>query len=281
MHHIQLMENMRVDPSEVEFSKYLLSIGEGAAEVFTDIGDQVIQVPDEFLVKSLSELVGKVFPEIKDGYGDKYYVPHHAILTPKNENVDRINTHVMSLFPGKSRVYKSADNIAEELSQTYPTEFLNSLTLSGLPPHEMELKVGSPVMLLHNLHVGPGNGLLNRTWMIILHWGDHVTEAEIATGVTKGKCVLILQIILIPSDTEYPFTLKRHQFPIRPCFAMTTNKTQGQTLDFVGIYLPEDVFSHGQLYVAMSRDWRSTSLAILLNNVDGYTKNIVYPEVLK
>ena len=103
----------RVDPSEVEFSIYLLSIGEGTAEVFPDIGDQVIQVPDEFLVNSLSELVGKVFPELQDGYGDKCYVAHHAILTPKKENVDRINTHVMSLFPGKSRAYKSADTIAE------------------------------------------------------------------------------------------------------------------------------------------------------------------------
>ena len=136
-------------------------------------------------------------------------------------------------------------------------------------------------MLLHNLCVGPGNGLCNGTQMIILHLGDHVTEAAIAYSVTKGKCVLIPRITLIPSDTEYPFTLKRHQFPIRPCFAMTTNKAQGQTLDFVGIYLPEDVFSYGHLYVEMSRVWRSTSLAILLNNVDGYTKNIVYPEVLK
>ena len=89
------------------------------------------------------------------------------------------------------------------------------------------------------------------------------------------------QITLIPSDTEYPFTMKRHQFPIRPCFAMTTNKARGQTLDFVGIYLHEDVFSHGQLYVAMSRVRRYTSLAIPMNNVDGYTNNIVYPEVLK
>ena len=59
VHHIWLMENMRADPSEVEFSKYLLSIGEGTAEVFPGIGDQVIQVTDGFLVKSLSELVGK------------------------------------------------------------------------------------------------------------------------------------------------------------------------------------------------------------------------------
>ena len=70
-------------------------------------------------------------------------------------HVDEINVHTMTLFPGIT--CKSADTMAEEeLSQTYPTEFLNSLSLSGLSPHEMELKIGSPVILLHNLRAGPG-----------------------------------------------------------------------------------------------------------------------------
>ena len=50
------------------------------------------------------------------------------------------------------------------------------------------------------------------------------------------------------------------------------NKAQGQTLDFIGVYLPEDVFSHGQLYVALSRVHNSTCVAVLTNNMDGYTK---------
>ena len=130
----------------------------------------------------------------------------------------------------------------------------------------MELKEGSPLMLLHNLHVGPGNGLCNGTRMVILCLGDFITEAEIASGVNKGKSVLIPHITSIPSDTEFPFTLKRCQFPLPPCFAMSTNKAQGQTLDFIGVYLPDDVVSHGQLYVTLSSVWKSTSLAILLNN---------------
>ena len=187
----------------------------------------------------------------------------------------------MSLFPGMSFTYRSADTIAEEnLSQAYPTEFLNSLSLSGLSPHEMELKIGSPIMLLRNLRAGPGNGLHNGTRMIVIRLGHCVIEAEIASGVNKGKCVLIPRITLIPSETQFQFTLKRRQFPIRPCFAMTMNKAQGQTLDFVGVYLPEDVFSHGQLYVALSRVGNSTCVAVLTNNMDGYTKNIVYREVL-
>ena len=99
-------------------------------------------------------------------------------------------------------MFKSTDTVAEEeLLQTYPTEFLNSLTLSGLPPHVMALKVGSPVMLLHNLCAGPGNGLCNGTWMIVVKLGHRVIEAQIASGVNKGKCVLIPHITLIPSDT--------------------------------------------------------------------------------
>jgi ATP-dependent DNA helicase PIF1 len=42
-----------------------------------------------------------------------------------------------------------------------------------------------------------------------------------------------------------PFKFKRKQFPIRLSFAMTINKAQG--------HLPEPVFSHGQLYMALSR----------------------------
>ena len=69
---------------------------------------------------------------------------------------------------------------------------------------------------------------------------------------------------------------------------MTINKAQGQTIPHVGIYLPNPVFSHGQLYVAMSRAIARSNIKVLAattndetNSSDGtLTKNIVYKEVL-
>ena len=169
----------------------------------------------------------------------------------------------------------SADTIAEEhLQNAYPSEFLNSITLSGMPPHSMTLKVGAPVILLRNLRAGSGNGLRNGTQLTIQKLGTKVIELEISSGVNQRENVLLPRIAIVPSDTELPLTLKRHQFPIRPCFAMSTNKAQGQTFYFVGIYLPDNVFTHGQLYVAFSRVRSASCVTVYVNNEDGYTKNI-------
>ena len=56
---------------------------------------------------------------------------------------------------------------------------------------------------------------------------------------------------------------------------MSANKAQGQTLDFVGVFLPEHVFTHGQLYVALSRVHSSSAVAVYVNNDEGFTKNTV------
>ena len=80
----------------------------------------------------------------------------------------------------------------------------------------------------------------------------------------------------------------RFQFPLRPSFAITANKAQGQTLERVGISILRDFFTHGQLYVALSRVKAQTNLKCLLpapdtsasDGSDRFVDNVVYREVL-
>jgi ATP-dependent DNA helicase PIF1 len=131
----------------------------------------------------------------------------------------------------------------EEATQ-YPTEFFNSLEPTGLPPHTMTLKTGCPMMLLRN--IDPPK-LCNRTRLIIKQMNNNVIDATIITGQSKGQQVFLPKNPFIPSDC--PIIFKRLQFSFRPCFAMTINKAQGQSLNVVGLNLESPCFSHGQLAV--------------------------------
>ncbi|UYV77437.1 hypothetical protein LAZ67_15001023 [Cordylochernes scorpioides] len=78
--------------------------------------------------------------------------------------------------------------------------------------------------------------------------GTNVLQVRILTGSFRGEEVLIPRIPIIPNDL--PFKFRRLQFPVMVAFAMTINKSQGQTLQVVGVHLESPCFSHGQLFVA-------------------------------
>ena len=100
--------------------------------------------------------------------------------------------------------------------------------------------------------------------------------------VESGRIVLIPRITFISKPREYPFEWQRRQFPVRPAFAMTINKSQGQTLKNAGVWLRGQVFTHGQLYVPCSRVSSPSNLKFaLMRDQQGRTLNIVYQEVFQ
>ena len=116
---------------------------------------------------------------------------------------------------------------------------------------------------------------------MFIRFASYVIKAQILTDDKAGNLVFIPRISLAPSSTELPFNMTRRQFPVRLAYAMTINKSQGQSVQHVGIDLRNPVFSHGQLYVALSRCTSFDCISVLLPDcsVDS-TTNIVYPEVL-
>jgi len=135
-------------------------------------------------------------------------------------------------------------------------------------------------------NIDPSTGLCNGTRLIYRSFEKNVIDCEIAMGYHCHERVFLPRIPLEPSEIEkLPIAFRRTQFPIRLCFAMTINKAQGQTLDHVGIYLPQPVFSHGQLYVALSRAKTSASIKILTKPSteslkEDCTRNVIYHEIL-
>ncbi|XP_015166438.1 ATP-dependent DNA helicase pif1-like [Solanum tuberosum] len=285
---LHLSENMRArtDPS---FCEYLLRIGNGKE---TPQCENKIEIPNSLIIpftteeQSLDTLFNVTYPDLCTFSSDSSAISSRVILTTKNDFVNEINDMLIRKFPERATTYVATDETVEPNDQSQFEDFLHTLHPPGLPPYKLTLKENCPVMLLRNLN--PSEGLCNGTRLTCCDLKTHVISAKIESGDFKNTHVFIPRIPLLTSqDEKIHVQFKRTQFPVRLCFAMTINKAQGQTLDFVGIYLREPVFSHGQLYVALSRAKSSECVKILIrpptgdSNDDHSTYNIVYDEIIQ
>ena len=218
--------------------------------------------------RNVEELMRVVYPSLNvEGIVTPSYLTKWTILSAHNDDVNAINMAALAVFPRESVTYYAADKLCPDesnpsITNQYPNEFLNALNPFGLTLFKLELKVGCPIMLLQN--IAPKDGLCNGTRLIVTKLSEHVIEATILTGDKFGTTVFIPRISLTPSSNEIPIKMTRRQFPIKLALPMTMNKSQGQSVKFVGIDLRTPVFSHGQLYVALSRCTSADRISILL-----------------
>ncbi|XP_046687531.1 ATP-dependent DNA helicase PIF1-like [Homalodisca vitripennis] len=206
-----------------------------------------------------------------------------AILSTLNVNVKEINGRILDLMDGRIHELRSADTVDREDDDGLDVDvnLLNQATGKGVPDHVLRLKVGSVCLIMRNLNIG--DGLVNGTKVIV---------TAISSRLITVRLIGNTQPIGIPRITfrfafaeGSPLRVCRRQFPLMLAYCMTGHKSQGQTIEYVGVDLRTDCFTHGQLYVLLSRVRRPDDIVVLVPDdriVEGvaYAKNIVYDELL-
>ncbi|XP_015946358.1 uncharacterized protein LOC107471411 [Arachis duranensis] len=256
-----LMSSSDQDEGEMKiFTNWILDVGNG--NIGSVVGDESeVEISDDLLITTtddpLSHLVDFAYPNLLQNMSDYRYFQSRAILAPTLKSVEKVNDFVLTIFPGMEKEYLSSDTTCqtdenEDIKQEWFTpEFLNNIKCSGLLNHKLTLKPEVAIMLLRN--IDQTSGLCNETRLIVNKLGSNVIGATVVTGKNIGDKVYIPRRNLIPSDSGLPFKFQWRQFSLTVYFAMTINMSQDQSLSHVWLYLPKSVFTHGQLYVALSR----------------------------
>ncbi len=304
--HFSLTTNIRARNAGGEtlaFANYLLDVGDGNLprhENTSKYGDFWVQISEDMTLQAetkdegLDFLIEFVFGRLQErddgrsepNYKDPTWLCSRAIMTSTNDESLGINEKVANIFPGQEQAFLSANTLLEKDSEeNYPLDYLQSLTPQGWPPHQLRLTKHASVMLIRN--VDPAVGAVNGARYAVLEMRPHNLRLVKADGT--GRELSLVKFDFKTTEDQYPFILARRQFPIRLAYAMTVNKSQGQTMKCAGIHLPRPLFSHGQLYTALSRCGSRDHVKVHLPNgtIEGeeeggqWTANCVWPEVLE
>ena len=121
----------------------------------------------------------------------------------------------------------------------------------------------------------------------------HAQKLHVNKNNPENDDIFIHRIPMPSGEKDYPVPFTRMQFPILVSYYLTISPAQGQSLTRAGLYLPRNVFSHGHLYVALSRCGDPDRMFVysnhtqfdhlkgMLSDNEFYAKNIVYSEVLR
>ena len=169
---------------------------------------------------------------------------------------------------------------------------LNSYTNNQVPNHKIVLKKGDVCLVTRALKAC---GLASNSRVVIKSISFKLVK--VVTLETNPRVVFLPRIrFKFNLQHTTSFTMTRVQFPLRLCYSMTTNKSQGQSFEQILLDLSDDPFSHGQTYVAMSRVRRYDNIRCIVRpdmlmdyedfDTDSrikipMTTNIVFPSVIQ
>ncbi|KAI7943289.1 hypothetical protein MJO29_013133 [Puccinia striiformis f. sp. tritici] len=294
---MKLTENLRLrsDPSQGEdnrnrlFSEWLLNLGDGllqreVAEMVQLPFGEVVVDPQEVVVAG--SCIRFVYLNLRmhtlnlnsSDLGD--YFNSRIILTPLNINVKSINERCLAQLPGTGFTSRSVDTMENDDADAIPEEVLHTLLIPNFPDHTIQIKRNMPVILLRSLNLA--HGLSNGTRLLVTDINSCALKCRIISGSRIGDIISLCKVRIIHhADEQFGVTFYRLQFPVAAAFAMTVNKSQGQSLSMVSVFLPQPVFA---LYVALSRVTCVDKLFIgLVGQSDGLpsTENVAHLDILR
>jgi hypothetical protein len=210
-----------------------------------------------------------------------------GIIAPTNRQVDEYNTVLLNRVQGTQKKYLAADTLKEAaesglISEDAALEYVARHTPPGLPPFSLTVKTNGVFRLMRNYSVD--HQLVKNARVVVTDAGHHIiTVRLLGTGAPVSLDAgqeFILPRISFSHQLSSGHTLLRHQFPLAPAYCTTFHSCQGLTYNCIGIDLTLPVFTHGQLYTALSRVRQRRDAKVCVREGEAVTRNVTYPELL-
>ena len=304
-----LKRNMRVerliqrttDPHHIHemewFADWLLKIGDGSRDITIGVGTEVerrslIELPAHMVCCTPHDLQQKVYPNFAAEYTNNTYLAQRAILACTNDLIQQRNNEMVESIPGEATESISINYFVNaEDNKHYDISELEKMEVSGLPPHRLLLKKNVCVILLRSIH--PTKGFCNGRRCLLVDIRNNILVLRPLESENDDRHIFVPRIPMECTQSRLGVPFMRRQYPILLAYYLTINRSQGQTLDVVGLELPTSVFMHGHTYVGCGRTGDPYGLHIYSNQEefqdiraqylqDGvtYIKNEVWPELL-
>ncbi|OWY97536.1 LOW QUALITY PROTEIN: Helitron helicase [Phytophthora megakarya] len=240
--------------------------------------------------KGMTRLIDHMYADVNtpEIATDEYFgQPDHLDNNQRSAVAERL--------PDEAREYLSTDSVEDDVKEDFfEPDALHAVNRNGIPPHKLMLKKGIPIMMMRNLN--PDLGLCNGTRLRIVDLKDDVIHCPRdffgnQLWVTDRRFPRTPKSLSregfgpqlpIPSATSQTRERKAHTenelTRQNPAFAMTINKAQGQTVQYLGLYLVTSCFSRGQIYVVLSRVSERSRFKALIENAKAEDDGGVHTE---
>ncbi|CAG8533214.1 16447_t:CDS:2, partial [Dentiscutata heterogama] len=246
MNHVYELKRPVRDVHDLGYSQLMDKIDDGVDG--EDVSLALLKMTHE-----INDVIDFAFPETVLNEPNK--CQKCAILCLLNSEVESINEIILQRLRGDAVDLYSTDSLADDDTRTnqaqrnmISVELLNTFNASEIPKHCLTLKKGCVATIMRNLSIH--DGLCKNSRVIILDIGQRLVTVQ---NPAMGSVIYLPRITFLFCVPQFPFKISRHQFPLRLAYSSTFNSSQGLTLDRVALNLYTPVFSHRQLYTALTR----------------------------